>query len=123
MASIVHRSQATFKDDRFEPWLRRVKRPEVIRGKRLNLPGATDEGTTPLGYCTPGLGQGMEPVLEEQATIRRNLTLRRRGRSYRAIAAQLAKEGHGTKRGAHWLHSTVGNIVRSHERRKVFTES
>jgi site-specific DNA recombinase len=70
-------------------------------------------GTTPLGYRTPGPGQGMEPVPEEQATIRRILMLRRRGHSYRAIAAQLSKEGHRTKRGARWHHSTIANVVRT----------
>jgi DNA invertase Pin-like site-specific DNA recombinase len=70
-------------------------------------------GTTPLGFPTPGRGQGMEPIPEEQATIRRVLTLRRRGRGYRAIAGQVAKEGHRTKRGARWHHSTVANVVRA----------
>jgi len=76
-------------------------------------------GATPLGFRTPGPGQGMEAVPEEQATIRRILTLRRRGRSYRAIAAQLAKEGHHPKRGARWHHSTVRNVVRAHQRRST----
>jgi len=81
------------------------------RGERL--------GTTPLGYRTPAPGQPLEPVPEEQATIRRILALWREGHSYRAIAAHLTQEGHRTKRGARWHHSTVAHLVRALELARV----
>jgi recombinase len=70
-------------------------------------------GTTPLGFRTPGPGQAMEPVPEEQRVIRQILRMWRRGRSYRQIADTLNRKGTSTKRGARWHHSTVGNIVRA----------
>lgn len=81
------------------------------RGERL--------GTTPLGYRTPAPGQPLELVPDEQATIQRILALWRRGRSYRAIAAQLIREGRRTKRGARWHHSTVAHVVRTLELARV----
>ena len=82
------------------------------------LPGRGDRlGTTPLGYRTPGPGLPMEAVPEEHQVIRRIVRLRRRGRSYRQIAATLNHDGTQTKRSARWHHSTVGNVVRAHRRR------
>jgi transposase len=58
-------------------------------------------------------GAGLEPVAAEQAVIARALRLRRRGLSYRAVAAKLNADGVPTKRGARWHHSTVRNVVRA----------
>jgi site-specific DNA recombinase len=73
------------------------------RGERL--------GTTPYGFRTPGHRLAMEPVAEEQAIVQRILELRRRGRSYGAIAADLNSEGVGTKRRRRWHASTVAGVV------------
>ena len=68
-------------------------------------------GTTPLGYRTPGHRLALEPVAEEQAIIRRIVDLRRRGHTYRAIAAKLNAEGVQTKRRGRWHASTVAGVV------------
>ena len=53
----------------------------------------------------------MVPVPEELETVKRILTLWRRGQSYRSIAGQLNANGVKTKRGRRWHHSTVAKVV------------
>jgi site-specific DNA recombinase len=53
------------------------------------------------------------PVQGEQRTVRRARQLRRRGLTLRAIAAELAREGHATKRGgARWHPKVVRDLLR-----------
>jgi len=68
-------------------------------------------GTTPLGYRTPGHRLALEPVAAEQVIVQRILGLRRRGHTYRAIAAKLTAEGVQTKRRRRWHASTVAGVV------------
>ena len=63
-------------------------------------------------------GQPPEPVPAEQAMIRRVLKLRRRGRSYSAIAEHLRLESCPTKRGGRWGHSTVRKVIQGARRRR-----
>jgi site-specific DNA recombinase len=75
------------------------------RGERL--------GTTPFGFKTPAPGLELEPEPAEQAVIEHAVRLRRRGLSYRQVAARLNAEGAPTKRGARWHHTSVRNVVRA----------
>lgn len=72
------------------------------RGERL--------GPTPLGFVTPEPGAAMQPVDAELVTVRAIIRAKKRGRSSRAIARQLAAEGVTTKRGARWHHTTVQKV-------------
>ncbi len=51
-------------------------------------------------------------VQDEAATVARIIELRGLGHTYRAIAAQLAAEGHTTKRGGAWHANTVRRVAR-----------
>jgi len=59
-----------------------------------------------------GLPTGLEPDQAEVATIALMLELRAAGRSLRAIARELDRRGHRTKRGAPWRQSTVHDVLR-----------
>lgn len=74
------------------------------RGDRL--------GTTPLGYRTLPDGT-LEPIPEELAIVARIKKLRRRRKSYSAIARIFNQEHIPTKRGGRWDHSTVSYIDRN----------
>ncbi len=65
----------------------------------------------PLGFRTSGRQHHMVPVPGEVAAVRRILELWRAGRSYRAIAAQLSREGVPTKQGGRWHASTIKKVV------------
>jgi len=52
----------------------------------------------------------LEPVDEQFAIIERIRALRGEGRSFAAIACQLANEGHPTQRGGRWLPNTVRRV-------------
>ncbi len=74
----------------------------------------------PLGFRANGCRERMVPVPEELAIVREILTAWRRGRSYRAIAAQLTADGVRTKRGGRWHHNTVAKVV---TRREYYREA
>ena len=78
------------------------------RGDRL--------GTTPLGYRTLPDGT-LEPIPDELAIVARIRKLRRRGKSFAAIAREFNEEDVPTKRGGLWDHSTVRYIYRNHRYR------
>jgi DNA invertase Pin-like site-specific DNA recombinase len=59
-----------------------------------------------------GLPTGLEPDPAEVATIDLMVELRAAGRSLRAIARELDRRGHRTKRGAPWRQSTVHDVLR-----------
>jgi DNA invertase Pin-like site-specific DNA recombinase len=72
-------------------------------------------GAAPLGFRL-GNGNGLEPVPEELASVRRLLGLWRGGWSYRRISDKLNEEGLQTQRGGRWHHTTVARVV--HRRTK-----
>lgn len=53
----------------------------------------------------------MVPVPAELNIVRRILRLRKRGQSYRAIAATLSADGVPSKHAARWHHTTVRKVV------------
>ena len=59
-----------------------------------------------------GLPTGLEPDQAEVATIALMVELRAAGRSLRAIARELDRRGHRTKRGKPWRQSTVHDVLR-----------
>ncbi len=68
----------------------------------------------------PATGRRMLfPVFDELATVARIQGLRKQGLSYGAIAAQLAADGHQSKRGGRWLPNTVRRIYQRTEKAKV----
>lgn len=52
----------------------------------------------------------LQAVASETATVARIHVLRAQGLSYAVIAAQLAEEGHRTKRGGRWMPNTVRRV-------------
>jgi DNA invertase Pin-like site-specific DNA recombinase len=80
---------------------------QTKKGRRERL------GTTPLGYQTIETPDGRRVVLDakEQSTVELARSLFDAGKSYRAIAADLAAAGCQTKRGGRWAPQTVRNLV------------
>lgn len=68
-------------------------------------------GSTPLGFRTNASGT-IEVDAEGQATVKRARELRAQGLTFRAIAKQLAAEGHQTARGGKWEAATVALLVK-----------
>jgi DNA invertase Pin-like site-specific DNA recombinase len=79
--------------------------------RRKHMTGGYAYGSPPFGYRAEG--RALVPVLEEQATIRRMSELHAEGRSFRAIAAQLDREGLPARRGGRWHGRQVGRILGS----------
>jgi site-specific DNA recombinase len=71
----------------------------------------------PLGFRPNGKRHRMVPVADELETVRRILSLWRRGRSYRAIAATLNDDAVPTKQNGRWHHTTVAKVV---QRRSLY---
>lgn len=67
-------------------------------------------GYLPLGY-TDNAGR-LEPLDDEQATIRLILDFHDRGASLRTICAELKLLGRRTKRGGQWHPQNVANVIR-----------
>ncbi len=73
-------------------------------------------GRAGFGWChapetDPATGRRtLRDVPDERVTIARIRALREGGRSYAAIAVQLAAEGYPSKRGGRWLPNTVRRV-------------
>jgi site-specific DNA recombinase len=72
------------------------------RGERL--------GTTPLGFERTRPGEPRAPVPAELEAVRLILRRRRRGLSFRAIAAELTEAGHMPRHGVRWYASTTRGV-------------
>jgi DNA invertase Pin-like site-specific DNA recombinase len=66
---------------------------------------------SPEPYGTKRNGDALEKDARESEIIRRMAKMRKRGKSYRAIATALNDEGVPTKQGKHWYASTVRYIL------------
>ncbi len=78
------------------------------QGVTLGRPGL---GWRHAPEADPSTGRRvLSPVPDEFATVARIRALREQGLSYAAIAAQLAAEGHRSKREGRWLPNTVRRV-------------
>ena len=82
----------------------------VIRAR-----GQKTGGGAPYGYRLDADGRTLVPVEWERATIARARELAVERRSLRAIAAQLAVEGHVSRKGSPFFAAQVGRMVASVE--------
>jgi DNA invertase Pin-like site-specific DNA recombinase len=80
-------------------------------------------GDYAFGYCPTGKGRERDAGLneKEQAAVARILNLRREGRSYRQIAAELDREGQRPRRADHWSAMAVRNVVKREAPQLVVT--
>jgi DNA invertase Pin-like site-specific DNA recombinase len=78
----------------------------VIRAR-----GQKTGGSVPYGYSIASDGRTLLPVGGEQATIVRARVLVAEGRSLRVVAAQLAAEGHVSRKGVPFFAAQVGRMV------------
>jgi DNA invertase Pin-like site-specific DNA recombinase len=78
----------------------------VIRAR-----GQKTGGSIPYGYRIDADGRTLVSVEGEQATIARARTLAGEGASLRAVAAQLAAEGHVSRKGVPFFAAQVGRMV------------
>ena len=83
----------------------------VIRGR-----GQKTGGSVPYGYTLAADGRTLVAVEHEQATIARARALAVEGRSQRAVAAQLAAEGHVSRKGVAFFAAQVGRMLADDER-------
>jgi len=83
----------------------------VIRGR-----GQKTGGSVPYGFALATDGRTLVTVGGEQATIARARALAAEGRSQRAIAAQLAAEGHVSRKGVPFFAAQVGRMVEQGQR-------
>jgi DNA invertase Pin-like site-specific DNA recombinase len=82
----------------------------VIRGR-----GQKTGGGVPFGYCLGADGRTLVAVEGEQTTIARARTLVAEGRSLRAVAGQLAAEGHASRKGRAFAAAQVSRMLASVE--------
>ncbi len=78
----------------------------VIRAR-----GQKTGGGVPYGYSLAADGRTLVAVESEQATIARARELVAEGRSLRAVAAQLAAEGHVSRKGGPFFAAQVGRML------------
>lgn len=83
----------------------------VIRAR-----GQKTGGSVPYGYTLAADGRTLVAVEHEQATIARARALAVEGRSQRAVAAQLAAEGHVSRKGVAFFAAQVGRMLADDER-------
>src|SRR5580700_4569263 len=83
----------------------------VIRAR-----GQKTGGSVPYGYSLAADGRTLVAVESEQATIARARALAAEGRSLRAVAIQLAAEGHVSRKGVPFFAAQVGRMVDQGER-------
>jgi site-specific DNA recombinase len=67
-------------------------------------------GRLPLGWRVDSSGN-LAPDPEEMATVERVRALRAEGKSYRAIARELDREGRRTQKGGAWAPETIRKIL------------
>jgi DNA invertase Pin-like site-specific DNA recombinase len=83
----------------------------VIRAR-----GQKTGGSVPYGYSLAADGRRLVAVESEQATIARARALASEGRSLRAVAVQLAAEGHVSRKGVAFFAAQVGRMLDQAER-------
>src|SRR5580700_9317355 len=83
----------------------------VIRAR-----GQKTGGSVPYGYSLAADGRTLVAVESEQATIARARALAAEGHSLRAVAIQLAAEGHVSRKGVPFFAAQVGRMVDQGER-------
>jgi DNA invertase Pin-like site-specific DNA recombinase len=75
--------------------------------------GEKTGGSVPYGYRLDTDGRTLVAVEGEQATIARARALTAEGRTLRAVAAQLAAEGHVSRKGVAFFAAQVGRMLAS----------
>ena len=70
-------------------------------------------GNVPFGYETAGDGAHLVENPKEQRVLAIIRELREAGYTLRAIAAELNRQGHRTRRGSAWRHQYMDNLVRT----------
>jgi len=81
---------------------------EALRHKRSK---GERVGNIVYGYRLSSDGTHLEVDEREQAAMVRISTLRRAGKTLRAIARDLNERGHRTRRGSEWRHEYIKRIV------------
>lgn len=79
---------------------------------RLRATGRHSGGRIPFGYELADDGEHLVEVEEEQRTITTMMTLRADGLSYRAIVAELERQGIPPKSATRWSPPVVRQIIR-----------
>jgi DNA invertase Pin-like site-specific DNA recombinase len=80
----------------------------VIRAR-----GQKTGGSVPYGFRLEADGRALVAVEGEQSVIARARTLAAEGRSLRAAAAQLAAEGHVSRKGVPFFAAQIGRMLAS----------
>ncbi len=83
----------------------------VIRAR-----GQKTGGSVPYGFAVAADGRTLVAVEGEQAVIARARTLAAEGRSFRAVAAQLAAEGHVSRKGVAFFAAQIGRMLTTDRR-------
>lgn len=81
--------------------------------------GERVSGGIPYGFALAADGVHFVAVESEQATIARARALASEGRSLRAVAAQLAAEGHTSRKGVPFFAAQVGRMLANVEERRT----
>jgi DNA invertase Pin-like site-specific DNA recombinase len=85
----------------------------ALRAKRARGERA---GTEPYGYRVNGDGHTLHPYEPEQHVLSVMRTSRAAGKPLRAIAAELNRQGHATRRGTPWRFEYVRSALKTLER-------
>jgi len=106
--------------------LAQLEREQISDRTKAALAHKRDNGMPtshpPLGFLADGKKERMKPIPEELETVRRILTMWRRGLSYAAIARKLNADGVETKLGGRWHHGTVSRVVNRRQQYVAFLE-
>jgi DNA invertase Pin-like site-specific DNA recombinase len=86
----------------------------VIRAR-----GQKTGGSVPYGYRLDVDGRALVAIEGEQAVMARARTLAAEGRSLRAVAAELAAEGHVSRKGVPFFAAQVGRMLAGVEARRT----
>ena len=87
MVFTIMSAVAQFERERIAERIADMKADQKSRGRYLG-------GAVPFGYRVGNDGKHLEPVLKEQAAIKRINRLHREGKSLRAISLDMKKRGH-----------------------------
>lgn len=82
----------------------------------IRAQGRKTGGSVPYGYTLGADGRTLVPVEGEQTVIARARALAAEGRTLRAVAAQLAAEGHVSRKGSSFFAAQVGRMLDLGER-------
>ncbi len=96
----------------YERGLIRARTKAALQAKRAK---GERVGAVPFGYQLAADGVHLEPVEVEQRTLTRARQLGAEGRSLRAVAAQLASEGHVSRTGRPFAAMQVARMLGASE--------